>query len=124
LRPNKRFLPDTGFGADDGATLLMAFRGLQAETAQQGGAHKAIARELQQLVADPFEKWAITYHVRHNDSHAPSYSYCLLQERLQASRVNIIDGYVKNYEQGQAEVRTTTRPTYSHPFEILSHVGR
>ncbi|KAH9032337.1 hypothetical protein EDB84DRAFT_1562020 [Lactarius hengduanensis] len=27
----------TAFGADDGATLLMAFRGLQSETAQQGG---------------------------------------------------------------------------------------
>ena len=53
----------------------MAFRGLQAETAQQGGAHKAIARELQQLVADPFEKWANTYHVR------SSFSYFLLRLR-------------------------------------------
>jgi hypothetical protein len=114
LCPNKRFLPDTGFGADDGATLLMAFRGLQAETAQQGGAHKAIARELQQLVADPFEKWAITYHVRHNDSHASSYSYCLPQEKLQASRDTIIDGYVKNYEQAQAEVPMTAHPKYSN----------
>jgi hypothetical protein len=75
------FSPDTGFGADDGATLLMAFRGLQAETAQQGGAHQAIARELQQLVADPFEKWAITYHVRHNDSHAHTHTHTAFRRR-------------------------------------------
>jgi hypothetical protein len=57
----------SGFGADDGATLLMAIRGIQAETAQQGDVHKAIARELQHLVADPFEGWAKGYHVCHGD---------------------------------------------------------
>lgn len=77
----------TAFGVDDGATLLMAFRGLQAETAQQGGVHQAIARELHQLVADPFEEWAKGYH-----------------ERIQASRATVIDGYVKKYELTQAEV--------------------
>ena len=61
----------TAFSADDGATLLMAFRGLQAETAQQGGVHQAIARELHQLVADPFEKWAKDYHVGHIDFVPP-----------------------------------------------------
>src|SRR6266478_3234207 len=45
----------------------MAFRGIQAETAQQGDVHKSIARELQHLVADPFEEWAKGYHVRHSD---------------------------------------------------------
>ena len=45
----------------------MAFRGIQAETAQQGDVHKSIARELQHLVADPFEEWAESYHVRHGD---------------------------------------------------------
>ncbi len=43
----------------------MAFRGIQAETAQQGDVHKSIARELQHLVADPFEGWAKGYHVCH-----------------------------------------------------------
>lgn len=52
----------------------MAFRGIQAETAQQGDVHKSIARELQHLVADPFEEWAESYHVRH--SHR---SLCALQ---------------------------------------------
>jgi len=55
---------DTGFKADDGATLLMAFRGIQAETTKQGGVHKSIARELHHLVADPFESWSKGYHVR------------------------------------------------------------
>jgi hypothetical protein len=53
----------------------MAFRGLQAETAQQGGVHQAIARELHQLVADPFEKWAKDYHVGHIHFHSPSYRH-------------------------------------------------
>jgi hypothetical protein len=52
-----------GFGSDDGASLLMAFRGLQAESATQGQAHKAIAGELDSLVADPFELWAVQYKV-------------------------------------------------------------
>ena len=67
----------TAFGADDGATLLMAFRGLQAETAQQGGVHQAIARELHQLVADPFEKWAKDYHVGHIKFHLSPYRHLM-----------------------------------------------
>ena len=53
-----------GFGADDGASLLMAFRGLQEESATQGKVHKAIANELETLVADPFADWARGYRVR------------------------------------------------------------
>ena len=68
----------TAFGADDGATLLMAFRGLQAETAQQGGVHQAIARELDQLVADPFEKWAKDYHVGHVNFHLSPYRHLMV----------------------------------------------
>ena len=48
----------------------MAIRGIQAETAQQGGVHKSIAHELQHLVADPFERWAKGYDVRHGDYRA------------------------------------------------------
>lgn len=55
--------PGTGFGADDGASLLMAFRGLQAESIAQGEAHKTVAKELHTLVADPFEGWAHGYRV-------------------------------------------------------------
>src|SRR5215471_10568183 len=52
-----------GFGADDGASLLMAFRGLQAEAIEQGRVHKDIAQELLELVADPFDEWAQRYKV-------------------------------------------------------------
>jgi hypothetical protein len=55
----------------------MAFRGLQAETAQQGGAHQVIARELHQLVADPFEKWAEDYHVGVINFHPPPYRHLM-----------------------------------------------
>lgn len=48
----------TGFSADEGASLFMAFRGLQSESIIQGQAHKSIARELQTLVAEPFDEWA------------------------------------------------------------------
>lgn len=58
---------------DDGASLLMAFRGLQAESTAQGQAHKAIATELETLVADPFDQWAQTYKVRtHNILPTPT----------------------------------------------------
>ena len=48
----------TGFNADEGASLLMSFRGLQAESAAQGEVHRAIAKELESLVVEPFEDWA------------------------------------------------------------------
>ncbi len=59
----KRALIGTGFDGDDGASLLMAFRGLQAESAAQGRVHNNIAKELTTLVADPFEDWALGYKV-------------------------------------------------------------
>lgn len=54
----------TGFNADDGASLLMTFRGLQEESKAQGQAHSSIAKELTTLVADPFDGWARGYKVR------------------------------------------------------------
>jgi len=41
----------------------MAFRGLQAESATQGAAYSAIAKDLHTLVTDPFEAWARGYKV-------------------------------------------------------------
>nr|GAT46765.1 predicted protein [Mycena chlorophos] len=77
----------TGFSSDDGASLLMAFRGLQAESATQGNAHKTIANELETLVVDPFEHWAIAY-----------------KDRLEQSRSSILDQWLRAYEQAHGEV--------------------
>ncbi|KAK6992218.1 hypothetical protein R3P38DRAFT_3408860 [Favolaschia claudopus] len=76
-----------GFGADDGASLFMAFRGLQAESVSQGQAHKAISGELDTLVADPFEQWAVQY-----------------KDRLHQSKASIIDYWLRAYEQAHGEV--------------------
>lgn len=54
----------TGFDADDGASLLMTFRGLQAEAAEHGHLHEAISTELHTLVAEPFQAWTEQYRVR------------------------------------------------------------
>lgn len=51
------------FDVDDGASLLMAFRGLRAEAASEGALHESVAKELQTAVAEPFEKWAEGYKV-------------------------------------------------------------
>ncbi|CAA7267405.1 unnamed protein product [Cyclocybe aegerita] len=77
----------TGFSADDGASLLMAFRGLQAESTAQGQAHNTIAKELNTLVADPFNEWAQSY-----------------KERLKQNKATVVDNWLRSYEQGQAEV--------------------
>jgi hypothetical protein len=58
--------PGTGFNADDGASLFLAFRGLQAESVAQGQAHHTVADELATLVADPFEDWAEGYKVTYS----------------------------------------------------------
>ncbi|KAF8327151.1 uncharacterized protein EI90DRAFT_2998640 [Cantharellus anzutake] len=77
----------SGFGSDDGATLLIAFRGLQAESRKQGGMHRVIAQELDNLVADPFEEWA--------NQHAA---------RVAESKDTLIDGWLRIYEDGVHEV--------------------
>ncbi|KAI0766927.1 hypothetical protein BD413DRAFT_480506 [Trametes elegans] len=81
--------PPTGsaFDVDDGASLLMAFRGLREEAAAEGAIHDGVARELQTAVADPFEKWAEGY-----------------KERLLTSRANLLEGWLYSYEVAQNEV--------------------
>ncbi|EJD07412.1 uncharacterized protein FOMMEDRAFT_100626 [Fomitiporia mediterranea MF3/22] len=76
-----------GFNADEGASLLMAFRGLQAESAAQGEAHRTVAKELKELVADPFSEWAVGH-----------------KDRVYGSRNAVIDGWIKTYEMAQGEV--------------------
>ncbi|TBU60977.1 hypothetical protein BD310DRAFT_874563 [Dichomitus squalens] len=75
------------FEEDDGASLLMAFRGIRDESAAQGTLHESIAKELQTSVIEPFEKWAASH-----------------KDRLLASKVNMLEGYIHNYEVGLAEV--------------------
>ncbi|PPQ65486.1 hypothetical protein CVT26_000126 [Gymnopilus dilepis] len=77
----------TGFSADEGASLLMAFRGLQAESVAQGQVHDNIAKELNTLVADPFDEWAQSY-----------------KQRLGQHKSTVIDNWLKTYEQAQGEV--------------------
>ncbi|KAF9485462.1 hypothetical protein BDN70DRAFT_847745 [Pholiota conissans] len=76
-----------GFGADDGASLFMAFRGLQAESAAQGQAHNTIAKELETLVADPFDDWARSY-----------------KDRLKQNKATVIDNWLRSYEHAQTDV--------------------
>ncbi|EIW58648.1 uncharacterized protein TRAVEDRAFT_47790 [Trametes versicolor FP-101664 SS1] len=74
------------FDVDDGASLLMAFRGLRAEAATEGALHESVAKELQTAVAEPFEKWAEGY-----------------KERLHGSKANLLDGWMYSYEVAQTE---------------------
>ncbi|KIK99806.1 hypothetical protein PAXRUDRAFT_822344 [Paxillus rubicundulus Ve08.2h10] len=77
----------TGFSRDDGASLLMAFRGLQVESAAQGQIHRDIARDLQTLVAEPFNIWAQDY-----------------RERLSSSKATALNTWVRSYDESQKEV--------------------
>ncbi|KAF8636388.1 hypothetical protein AX17_003570 [Amanita inopinata Kibby_2008] len=77
-----------GFSADDGASLLMAFRGLQAESITQGKVHDNVAKELNTLVLDPFSEWAEGY-----------------RERLRQNKANVLDNWLRTYEQAQADVQ-------------------
>lgn len=77
------YLIGHGFETDDGATLLMAFRGLQAESTAQGDVHRAIARDLENLVLVPFSDWA--------NKH---------RERVTDSKTVLLDGWAHSYEEG------------------------
>ena len=58
------YLLGSVFEEDDGASLLMAFKGMREESAAQGALHESIAKELQTSVVEPFEKWAAGHKVR------------------------------------------------------------
>lgn len=94
----------TGFGADDGASLLMAFRGLQAESKSQGETHKAIAKELNTLVADPFNEWAQGYKVSTTTHTQTRSTDPFLQARLRQNKATVIDNWLRSYEISQGEV--------------------
>lgn len=83
----------------------MAFRGLQAESAAQGKAHKSIAKELENLVADPFDEWARGYAVSNVHVERPQLLIIgLLQERIKQNKATVIDNWLRSYEQAQGEV--------------------
>ncbi|KIK36317.1 hypothetical protein CY34DRAFT_16462 [Suillus luteus UH-Slu-Lm8-n1] len=67
-----------GFNNDDGASLLMAFRGLQAESETQGQVHKDIAKDLR----------------------AQGY-----EERLSSSKAIAMNKWLRAYEDSQKETR-------------------
>ncbi|KIK60405.1 hypothetical protein GYMLUDRAFT_73852 [Collybiopsis luxurians FD-317 M1] len=78
---------DSGFAADDGASLLMAFRGLQAESITQAQKHLNISKELNSLVADPFVEWAKGY-----------------KDRVMQSKGVVLDQWLYSYEHNLGEV--------------------
>lgn len=80
-------LTGTGFSADDGASLLNTFRGLQGESIAQGEAHKALAKDLEELVAEPFKDWA--------DKHAG---------RVEDVKRELLEGRLRVYEQALVDV--------------------
>ncbi|KAF8347678.1 hypothetical protein F5887DRAFT_953662 [Amanita rubescens] len=81
-------IPPSGFGADDGASLLMAFRGLQAESANQAKVHENVANELNTLVISPFSEWAQGY-----------------KDRIKHTKSTVFDSWLRNYEQAQADAQ-------------------
>lgn len=93
----------TGFGADDGASLLMAFRGLQAEAVAQAKAHENVAKELISLVLDPFAEWAQGYKASLIHSCVPV--LIPSQDRIRQTKSAVLDNWLRNYEQAQADVQ-------------------
>ncbi|KAI6112615.1 hypothetical protein F5141DRAFT_1213876 [Pisolithus sp. B1] len=87
LNPPTIGSPGAGFNRDDGASLLMTFRGLQDESIAQGKIHREIARDLRTLVAEPFNKWAQMY-----------------KEQVSSNKGQVLHSWVRAYEDAQKEV--------------------
>ncbi|PVG03325.1 hypothetical protein CPB86DRAFT_724005 [Serendipita vermifera] len=77
----------TGFSADDGASLLMAFWGLKQETRAQGDGHRALANDLRQMALEPFSEWAKGH-----------------EQRIRDAKVNLLEMWLYDYEQSVKEV--------------------
>ncbi|KAG8788636.1 hypothetical protein FRC19_009933 [Serendipita sp. 401] len=77
----------TGFSADDGASLLMAFWGLKQEAKAQGDGHKAVANDLKSLALQPFATWAKGH-----------------EERIADAKLNLLDMWLKDYEDSYEEI--------------------
>jgi len=99
----------------------MAFRGLQDESLAQGKVHREIARELQTLVAEPFDEWAEKYKVQCDDDVYPG---CRLmatnQERLSSSKGTVLHTWVRGYEDAQKEVGLNVDAHRHHPHPLIS----
>jgi hypothetical protein len=76
-----------GFNSDDGASLLMAFRGLQAETVEHGQLHEAVSQELHTLVAEPFQGWT--------EEH---------KTRLEKAKEQALQGWIGDFEENRIHV--------------------
>ncbi|KAG8916646.1 hypothetical protein FRC01_002944, partial [Tulasnella sp. 417] len=76
-----------GFDKDDGASLLVVFRGLQSESVVQGEAHLTVANTLQNDVSEPFEAWAY----QHSD-------------RIRATKADLLEEWIVQYEGHVAEI--------------------
>ncbi|KAK2463698.1 hypothetical protein APHAL10511_004449 [Amanita phalloides] len=79
--------PTPAFDRDDGASLLMAFRGLHAESVAQARAHHDAAKDISTLVLAPFADWAQGY-----------------TDRITHTKSAVLDNWLRNYEQAQADV--------------------
>jgi hypothetical protein len=107
-------LPGTGFSADDGASLLVTFRGLQSESVAQGQVHKSIAQELRKLVVDPFDQWSQGHKVCAVPNSLYSLLNALFQQRVIERKRAFFDVYIPSYEQAQGEVRNRIDITTAH----------
>ena len=77
----------TGFSADDGASLLMAFWGIKQETKVQADGHRSLANDLQALALQPFAAWAKGH-----------------EQRVKDAKLNLLDVWLHEYEQSINEV--------------------
>ncbi|CCM00260.1 uncharacterized protein FIBRA_02290 [Fibroporia radiculosa] len=92
------------FSHDEGASLHVAFRGLKEESTEQGKVHEAVAQELRDSVATPFEKWAVGYKASISYPNACVGCSTFMQERLKGSKHNVLDGWMAAYESAQVGV--------------------
>ncbi|KAI0704301.1 hypothetical protein BC835DRAFT_1262104 [Cytidiella melzeri] len=75
------------FDMESGASLPLVFHGLKEEAAAEGRVHADAASNLQTKIAEPFAQWATGY-----------------KERLRTTKANIVDGYLRAYENAQGDV--------------------
>ncbi|KAI8460687.1 hypothetical protein BY996DRAFT_4574368 [Phakopsora pachyrhizi] len=112
--------PD-GFGYDDGASFLFAYKQLVSSQSDLAAAHSKLALQLDRLVIGPFETWSTEHEQRLSKSIAKVESVLAQWEKQSREVTKLKERYErKTREADEAEEDSSFSPAAQNPRRVSS----